>query len=101
MFLQTAVAPTTAIPSYLNPVTLRRHTHRKQLLTMWNFVIGAIIASVVVFASTVVAIYLKIKKISIFDNIKGLSSPLHLNFVFVKSDKVFVTSQFKFLFLIS
>ena len=60
---------------------------------MWNFIIVAIIASVVVIvvvaAATVVAnIYLK-KKIGIFDNKKGLSSPLHLNFVFVKSDKVF------------
>ena len=58
---------------------------------MWNFIIVAIIASVVVVvaAATVVANYLKIKKIGIFDNIKGLSPPLHLNFVFVKSDKVF------------
>jgi len=61
---------------------------------MWNFIIVAIIVSVVVTAAaaaaaTVVAnIYLK-KKIGIFDNKKGLSSPLHLNFVFVKSDKVF------------
>jgi len=60
---------------------------------MWNFIIVAIIASVVVIvvvaAATVVAnIYLK-KKIGIFDNKKGRSSPLHLNFVFVKSDKVF------------
>ena len=57
---------------------------------MWNFIIVAIIAVVVVIAAaTVVAnIYLK-KKIGIFDNKKGLSSPLHLNFVFVKSDKVF------------
>jgi len=61
-------------------------------MRMWNFIIVAIIASVVVVvaAATVVAnIYLKIKKIGIFDNIKGLSPPLHLNFVFVKSDKVF------------
>ena len=60
-------------------------------MRMWNFIIVAIIASVVVVvaAATVVAnIYLK-KKIGIFDNKKGLSSPLHLNFVFVKSDKVF------------
>ena len=59
---------------------------------MYNFIIVAIIASVVVVvaAATVVANYLKIKKIGIFDNIKGLSPPLHLNFVFVKSDKVFV-----------
>jgi len=60
-------------------------------MRMWNFIIVAIIASVVVVvaAATVVANYLKIKKIGIFDNIKGLSPPLHLNFVFVKSDKVF------------
>jgi len=50
---------------------------------MWNFVIGPINASVV--AATVVAIiYLKIKKIRIFDNLKGLSSALFLNFIFCK-----------------
>jgi len=51
---------------------------------MWNFIIVAIIAFVVVIAAaTVVANYLKIKKIGIFDNIKGLF-PFGFKFCFCK-----------------
>ena len=52
---------------------------------MYNFIIVAIIASVVVVAdaATVVANYLKIKKIGIFDNIKGLF-PFAFKFCFCK-----------------